>query len=65
MPFAEYAFAVDEIAAIAAVRSGMPPAAEDSVAGTPVLPSDAWGEATLRYLIVSDISGGENPTTAS
>ena len=47
MPFAEYAFAVDEIAAIAAVRSGMPPAAEGSVAGTPVLPSDASGEATL------------------
>jgi len=47
LPFAEYAFAADEIVAIAAVRSGMPPAAEDSVAGTPALRSDASGDATL------------------
>jgi len=44
LPDAEYAFAADEIVAIAAVRSGI---LEDSVAGTPALLSDASGDATL------------------
>jgi len=48
LPFAEYALAVDEIVAMAAVKSGIPlvPDAKDSVAGTPALASLASGEAT-------------------
>jgi hypothetical protein len=53
LPFAEYAFALDVIAAIAAVRSGTPLVAEGgSVAGTPTLLSDASGDATLCRLTV-------------
>ena len=48
LPFAEYAFAADVIAAIATVRSGAPlVAGEVSVAGTPALLSEASGGATL------------------